>query len=41
MGSFLACMGYRIPNKIKATYPSSFCAYCKKPLKWYMNIPII
>ena len=41
MGSFLACMGYRIPNKIKATSPSSFCAHCKKPLKWYMNIPII
>ncbi len=40
-GSFLACMGYRIPNKIKTTYPSSFCNNCKKPLKWYMNIPII
>jgi prepilin signal peptidase PulO-like enzyme (type II secretory pathway) len=40
-GSFLACMGYRIPNKIKTTYPSSFCSNCKKPLKWYMNIPII
>ncbi len=41
MGSFLGCMGYRIPNKIKTTYPSSFCSYCKKPLKWYMNIPIL
>ena len=41
MGSFLGCMGYRIPNKIKTTYPSSFCSSCKKPLKWYMNIPII
>ncbi len=41
MGSFLGCMGYRIPNKIKTTYPSSFCNECKKPLKWYMNIPII
>lgn len=41
LGSFLACMGYRIPNKIKTTYPSSFCSNCKKPLKWYMNIPII
>ncbi len=40
-GSFLGCMGYRIPNKIKTTYPSSFCASCKKTLKWYMNIPII
>jgi leader peptidase (prepilin peptidase)/N-methyltransferase len=40
-GSFLGCMGYRIPNKIKTTYPSSFCASCNKTLKWYMNIPII
>lgn len=41
LGSFLACMGYRIPNKIKTTYPSSFCSNCKKSLKWYMNIPIL
>ena len=41
LGSFLGCMGYRIPNKIKTTYPSSFCSNCKKPLKWYMNIPIL
>lgn len=40
-GSFLGCMGYRIPNKIKTTYPSSFCSNCKKPLKWFMNLPII
>lgn len=39
-GSFLGCMGYRIPNKIKTTYPSSFCSSCKKTLKWWMNIPI-
>ena len=41
LGSFLGCMGYRIPNKIKTTYPSSFCASCKKPLKWFMNVPIL
>ena len=41
MGSFLGCMGYRIPNKIKTTYPSSFCSSCKKPLKWFMNVPIL
>ena len=40
MGSFLGCMGYRIPNKIKTTYPSSFCSNCKSELRWYMNIPI-
>lgn len=41
LGSFLGCMGYRIPNKIKTTYPSSFCSTCNKSLKWYMNIPLI
>lgn len=41
LGSFLGCMGYRIPNKIKTSYPSSFCPHCKKSLKWYMNIPIV
>ena len=40
-GSFLGCMGYRIPNKIKTTYPPSFCENCKERLKWYMNIPIL
>ena len=23
LGSFLGCMGYRIPNKIKTTYPKN------------------
>lgn len=40
LGSFYACMGYRIPNKISAIKPSSFCPKCKEPLKWYMNIPL-
>lgn len=40
IGSFLGCMGFRIPNKIKTSYPNSYCPYCKKELKWYMNIPI-
>ena len=40
-GSFYACMGYRIPNKISLIKPGSFFFFFKKPLKWYMNIPII
>ncbi len=39
-GSFFCCIGYRIPNKISIIKPGSFCPHCKKPLKWYMNIPI-
>ncbi len=41
MGSFSACMGYRIPNKISTYKERSFCPKCKKQLRWYMNIPII
>lgn len=40
MGSFYACMGYRIPNKVSTISPGSFCPNCKEPLKWYMNIPL-
>lgn len=40
-GSFFACSGYRIPNKVKLTEPRSFCPKCKKVLKWYMNIPVL
>ena len=41
MGSFFSCIGYRIPNKIGLFKPDSHCENCNKPLKWYMNIPII
>ena len=40
-GSFYACMGYRIPNKIKMSVMRSFCPKCGETLKWYMNIPVL
>ncbi len=40
MGSFFACIGYRIPNNISIVKGRSFCPKCKTPLKWYMNIPL-
>lgn len=40
LGSFYACMGYRIPNKIPLSKPNSYCESCKKEIKWYMNIPV-
>lgn len=40
LGSFFACIGYRIPNKISTVSPGSFCPNCKAALKWYMNIPL-
>lgn len=41
LGSFYACIGYRIPNKISTIKPSSYCPKCNKTLKWYMNIPLV
>lgn len=41
LGSFYACIGYRIPNKISLIKPNSFCPSCKKEIKWYMNIPLL
>ncbi len=41
LGSFYACIGYRIPNNISIIKPGSRCDNCLKPLKWYMNIPVI
>ena len=41
LGSFYACIGYRIPNKISIVKPNSHCDNCKKELKWYMNIPLL
>ena len=40
-GSFFACMGYRIPNKVSISVTRSFCPKCGKTLKWYMNIPVL
>ena len=40
LGSFYACCGYRIPNKISLVKNvRSFCPKCKKEIKWWMNIP--
>lgn len=40
LGSFYACIGYRIPNKMSIIKPRSFCPNCNEKLKWYMNIPV-
>lgn len=40
LGSFYACSGYRIPNKISLVKSRSFCPNCKKEIKWYMNVPV-
>lgn len=41
LGSFYACCGYRIPNKVSLVKSRSFCPKCKKQIKWWMNIPLV
>ncbi len=40
-GSYLNVCVYRIPLEISTALPASHCPYCKTPIKWYHNIPIL
>ena len=41
IGSFLNVLIYRLARGISIITPNSFCPNCKKPIKWYQNIPVI
>jgi leader peptidase (prepilin peptidase)/N-methyltransferase len=41
IGSFLNVLIYRLPRRISIIAPQSFCPNCKKPIRWYENVPIL
>jgi prepilin signal peptidase PulO-like enzyme (type II secretory pathway) len=40
IGSFLNVVVYRLPRGISLVKPGSHCPACKKPIRWYDNVPI-
>ncbi len=40
-GSFMNVLVYRMPRGISIINPPSSCPKCKKPIRWYSNIPVI
>lgn len=41
VGSFLNVVIYRLPRGQSIVSPPSFCPTCKKPIRYYYNIPIV
>lgn len=41
IGSFLNVVIYRMPRDLSLVYPGSACPSCKKPIRFYDNIPLV
>lgn len=41
VGSFLNVCIHRIPKRESIIFPGSRCPYCRKPIKFYDNIPVL
>ncbi len=41
IGSFLNVVIYRLPEGMNLSVPASHCPKCKKPIRWYDNVPVL
>jgi len=41
VGSFLNVVIYRLPHGASVAWPASHCTSCRRPLRWYENVPIV
>lgn len=41
VGSFLNVVIYRLPHGASVAWPASHCTSCRRPLRWYENVPIL
>ncbi len=41
IGSFLNVLIYRVPRDESIVAPASHCPACGRPLRWWMNVPVV
>ncbi len=41
IGSFVNVIAYRLPREISIVRPASFCPYCRRPIPFWSNSPVL